>query len=55
MFYKKLSVDEKSDELRGLPRGIYGGNFKISSRMVRVVTYLWKGLFEMRIFACDDY
>ena len=60
MFFKVLSVNLKIDDLSSPLKGVYGYNFKISSRKVHFVAYHWKGLFKPKILvilvlSCDDY
>ena len=59
VFLKKLSVDEKFDDLPAILRGRKEQlqNFKQEKTLI---TYLWKGPFEANnlitvVLACDDY
>ena len=60
MFFKKLSIDAKIDDLLAPPVGSMGNKFQISNWEVRLVMHLWKSLFETKlliqvVLTCNDY
>ena len=60
MFFKKLSVDTKIDNLSAPLGDRWGGGLQNFKMKVPHITYLWEGLFETKNFmkvvlTCDDY
>ena len=49
MFFEKLSVDAKIENFPTLLGGWMVGNFKISTKKVRLVTHLLQSLFEAKL------